>query len=444
MRGRHRVSAALLAAGLACGTAGVAMWQASPAGAVELFSFELNAGARGVNVFSPALKDATLDDPGAAIGETEASLESGPVGHGMAAVAWPGPTAANGGTLLLVLQPGCGVTGPANIPNGATPLCPVPDEAAQQANVPLRAEAQSGSEVPTSTNDQVPGVHLTATALKDKVSGDATVNKIGGALGSLGKIVTHSDSSTSDAGGAAIGTSTVQDVSLGQGAVKIQSIISTAKATTDGTTAGGNGTTVISGLTIGGQPATIDQHGLHFGGSNQPANAVANQLAQQALGSAGIGMTLGAPTKEVKGSAAVVGAPSLVISIKMGDATWYLIFGGAKASVTGAPGDSSVVDDLLGGSFDSSSSFDSGGAAFTDVGSAPVVDVPSSSGTGAGNGEVALGPTENAVSKGRPIRPGAVLLGVLAAGLLAVGMKRLSDEALVERAGTSCPLDGEG
>jgi hypothetical protein len=37
-----------------------------------------------------------------------------------------------------------------------------------------------------------------------------------------------------------------------------------------------------------------------------------------------------------------------------------------------------------------------------------------------------------------------VILGALAAGLLAVGMRRLGDGVLAEQAGTTCPLEGEG
>jgi uncharacterized protein (TIGR03382 family) len=44
---------------------------------------------------------------------------------------------------------------------------------------------------------------------------------------------------------------------------------------------------------------------------------------------------------------------------------------------------------------------------------------------------------------GKPIKPGAIILGVLAAGLLAVGMRRLGDDVLAEQAGTTCPLDGD-
>jgi hypothetical protein len=57
---------------------------------------------------------------------------------------------------------------------------------------------------------------------------------------------------------------------------------------------------------------------------------------------------------------------------------------------------------------------------------------------------VALGPVQNAASSGKPVKPGAILLGVLGAGLLAVGMRRLGDNVLTEQAGSTCPLDGEG
>ena len=48
-----------------------------------------------------------------------------------------------------------------------------------------------------------------------------------------------------------------------------------------------------------------------IGEEGQPLNAVANQIAKEALADAGAQMVLGAPTKEFDGPTGVVSAPSL-------------------------------------------------------------------------------------------------------------------------------------
>ena len=437
-RGRgRRTGAAFVAVGLLLGALSVAPFRAGPASAVELFSFELTAGARGFQYFNESAADADLAEPGGGVGETRAELASGPIGYGLSAVAFPGALIANGGTLLLVLRPD------------------TPAAVANQLNVPLRAEARSGQNPPETTNTQAPGTTLKASATGDKVTADANVASAGGVPGNFGRTNAHSETRNGTDGGISEGNSEVQDIDLG--AVKIKSVTSTASAKTDGTKAEGNAVTTVTGLEIGGQPATIDEDGLKIGSAGAPANAVANQIANAALASGGFDIRLTEPVEEVEGATAKVTAGSLIITQKSeGGGLGTLVFGGASAMATGAPGDPSLLTDVdLGSdtSFDTgsvdtgSTSFDTGTSSFdtgglTDTG-ATTVDTPLSTPTGGAAEEVALGPTRNAASGGKPIKAGAVLLGVVAAAFMAFGMRRLSDNVLVEGGSViTCSLEG--
>jgi hypothetical protein len=434
---RRRVGAAFILTGLLCGTGALAAFQATPASAVEFGSFDLRAGARGTTIFNDDASGARQFEGTAP--ETEATLQNGPVGNGLAAVAWPGPLAGNAGTLLLVLQPGCTATSPVGLASGSTPVCPLPDDA-KQINVPVRAEARSGDNPPTKTFTGVPGTELTATAEAAKVTADATINKSASQPGTFGPTSAHSlVSQTADAA-IAQGNSTVQDIDLG-GVIKIDSVTSLAKATTDGTKADGSAATAVNGMTVAGQPAYVDDKGFHIGEQGQDTNAVANQIAQQALGQGGFNIYVSTPQKEISGAAAKVTAGSLIITQKSDSGVTGYIFGGSQASVTAAPGSGDLLSGLGGDEF-SGGTDGVGSGSLSDVGG--VSPSGPSSGAPGGNGPVAIGPIKNASSGGKPVRPGAVVLGALAAVFLAVGMRRLSDDVLTERAAaTSCSLEAD-
>ena len=426
--GRSRRGAALIAAGLLCGAGAVGFYLAPTARAAELSSFDLRANATGFQWFSTSAKDAALDDPGTGVPMTQVHLESGPVGYGLSTVLWPGALASNGGTLLLVVQP----TTPPGVANAA--------------NYPIRAESRTGQNPPESHDNHVAGTDLTATALNDMVSADAVINKAAGIPGTFGTTTTHSLVKTSDVGGVAEAFSLVQDINIGE-VIKIESVSSRADASTDGTKSGGDAVTVVNGMEIGGQPAYVDQDGLHIGERNQPVNAVANQIAQQALAGAGYKIYVSSPQKETTGAMTTVQAGSLIIThhtdkSEFGDASDETYrFGGAAATVTGEGGDVTALlgetTDLTGGDLGGT------GGSVGDLGGGGGGNVPAAGGGGGGNDQ-AVGQLQPIASHGKAIRPGALILAILGAGLLAFGMKRLSDDVLAEQLQqTTCTLEGD-
>ena len=325
----RRTAAALTLAVLACAAASIAGVRARPAAAAPLFAYELRAEARAIQVFQDDPVGNARNAEGQ-VPEARANLNTGPVGYGLASVAWPGPLAANAGSLILVAS--------ADAPPEVTAL-----------NYPVRAESRTGQNPPTTTYTQVPGVSLTSTAKPDLVSADASVANTLADTGTFGPARASGKTSLSGSSGIAESFNVVNDVVLGGGVVTIQSVRSAAMATTDGTKSGGKASTTVVGLAIGGQPATIDESGLRIGDSSQPLNEAANAAARQALADAGMDIVLSAPTKEVKGAAATLTAGSLVVVWKPSDSALFsVVLGGAQAAVKGAPGTDDDAGSLTG------------------------------------------------------------------------------------------------
>ena len=62
----------------------------------------------------------------------------------------------------------------------------------------------------------------------------------------------------------------MRKVSLGGGAVTMDSVESVAHAVTTGKTATGTASTTVHGMKIGGVPVTLDDKGIHVQGQGQP------------------------------------------------------------------------------------------------------------------------------------------------------------------------------
>jgi hypothetical protein len=416
------VLAGAVAAVLSLGTFAV---DAPSASADGLLGYDMSADARGAQVFT-LIPDSQLQ-PEMNIPQASATQQSG-TGYGLASSAWPGAIVANGGTLLGILVPG------------------FPPEVAALLVYPVRAEARTGQDPPTTSYD-APGLVMRSRA--DDTSAEAEARAQGVSLlpGSFGVIKTTA--STRATGSTAVSTarSEIQNLDLA-GVLKIDHIVSTAKATSDGEKGSGTASTVITGATVMGQGVTIDETGLHFGDTNTPIDAVVQQVAKQALDSAGIKVTLGPATKELQGASAVLGANSLVVTLTQQGYTLGFTLGGARAASVASSED--ALDDLLGdvGTDVLGDNF-SGDALTGDLGFGDLGDVGGGAvdlggDTGSGNGpSVDLAPT-TAAAKGRPLSQAAMVLGALAAFLVGVGLRRLNTAVLADpNAAIACRLPGD-
>jgi hypothetical protein len=165
------------------------------------------------------------------------------------------------------------------------------------------------------------------------------------------------------------------------------------------------------------------------------------------LDSAGIKVTVGPATHEVKGASAVVGAQSIVITLTQNGYTLGFALGGARAASVASTGDAlgDIIDvgsDVLGDATGVIGGDTSGGLGLGDLGGFGDVVTNTGGGGSRGTGEsVDLSPMAAAAS-GKPLSRAAIVLGALAALLIGAGMRRLNTAVLADQT-VACTLPGQ-
>ena len=431
--------AALLTAGVACLLGAVVppvVAQEAEKGS-GLGSFSLSANAPAVQV--------QIDDGGrcgrsvagtagceGVVPESVSTLAKGPIGFALSSVVWPGTLAGNLGSTIIL-------AGGSDVPPEATML-----------NSPVRAEARTGGDGEPVVYDDVPGARMTAQAVDDEVKADAEVAQSAAlGAGTFGNSRSSTRTAvTGVAGAVAEASSSVSDISIAAGVVTIGSVRSTAKATTDGTTATVEGRTVTTGMKIGGIPVEITDEGITVQETSAPLNKTLSDTVNAAIEQAGMTIALSQPVETKERGNADYRAGSLVFVWQpQPDQQFTVVLGGAAVSVAAEP----------------ELTFDLG----DDLAVAPPVDAPALTGGVSGappTGEVPLAgdlgaapdvaapadpvaaPQTAPVARRLPlpdgISPVSVLLGLLGAGLLAAGLRRLPDRLLQQAPATRCVLEG--
>ena len=370
---------------------------------------------------------------------SEAMLQPGPQGYGLATVAWPGSLVGNGGSTLGLL--------------GA----PIPPSLGSSLNDPVRAEVRSGTGPASVTDDPGPGVSMAAS-----IQG-VTVTSRAAMAGSTGPAPGSSLGSTEATSAARLtGASTVeaqssgrvQDIDIG-GVIRISSVVSSADARSDGSTGHGSGATTFSGVTVAGFPATVDQSGLHVGPASTPLGATVSQAADQALAAAGMKVFVVQPQLQLQGADVTYTAESLLVYWAPPNSqgnTFTVSIGGATASAGASPGfgsgtGPSATTGAAGPA--PSGTGATGPGAGLGAGSASGLSsgglssgAPSAAGpAGAGGGPALSSLTADPLAQ--PIGPGVswawVALALLGAGAVALGLFRLP-AGLLRMTTTACPL----
>lgn len=284
-------------------------------------SLALKATAGGVQVNGDGLTGLAPGSAASSIPLASGKL-SRSVSHGLASIAWPGALAAGAGSLLLLLGPNPCVPGddpvthrPIPVVGGACDtVAPIPQPVMDNyhyLNSPIRAEA--GYPATQHADSGATGAQMKADAAADAASAEA---QIGGGMTSSGlrfgtvktTISLKADGPTSAVGKAA---STAQNISVAS-VLTIESVASTATATTKGTTSAASGGTTVTGMKVAGIPVTVDGQGVHANGAG-PNTEAATAAAQAALKNAGIRVYITSPTKLVQGGTASFHAGSFVI-----------------------------------------------------------------------------------------------------------------------------------
>ncbi|HWE70093.1 MAG TPA: choice-of-anchor P family protein [Acidimicrobiales bacterium] len=243
----------------AAGAAGLFTFAAVPAvfadtttttaAAPSLVSWTTNADANAIDI--------VIDDTGGLAGvhpideitipEDTADFETGPFGHGLASVFWPGATGGNFGSASADLPL------PAQLKPLFAPL-----------NDPVRAEtfAPAGPTNVTYPAGNTTGV-FTASSHADAngTTATASLTNLSDALIGL-KAVSGTAHATATSTATATATSDTGQISLLGGLIVFSGVESTATASSDGTTLTGTTNTDIGNLTIAGVPVAVGTNGL--------------------------------------------------------------------------------------------------------------------------------------------------------------------------------------
>ncbi|MFZ6003451.1 MAG: hypothetical protein ACOYXM_05895 [Actinomycetota bacterium] len=345
------------------------------------------------------------------IAHTEATLSAGPTGYALASTFWPGPLAANAGSLAVLL----GAPGQAG-----------------EANYAGRAEAFS----PGGPNDaSLPGMEAHAEGgVAEAVAGAQDFESAPGAA--TGDVRTRSYSAFEAGKLESVSTCTASDMDFADGAVTIGSVRTEAQAITDGATASAGGRTVVSGMKVAGQNAEVDEEGVRF---TDPATA---PIGNQVLANFGISMFIAAPRTTEGTSSASHRAGSLVV-IWDPPGTDY----GYSYDICGSE---AAVDLRVGLAFEPPTTLppvpttiDLGGPVFTPPppSSGPVITTAPPTTAPPAEEEEAIGPVPISFVRDLSIWPYIIgFASIVAAGF---GLGRVREAALLpQAAAVNCPLEG--
>jgi hypothetical protein len=412
-------------------------WQSAQAQDAPKFqSYTLSATAPGFEMYEDEPSANAHPEGGGQAPYSTSALVSGS-GYGLSSIAWPGATEANADKVALLLFPK-EVQG-VPVPDAVAALVKT---AAPAANYPIRAEARTGENRPDATLD-AQGATLKAHADPLLAQATATMKGATGQAGfSFGNAETIANSVLSDNAGQASADSKVTKIDIG-GVIKIDSVTSHAEAATNGVAAEApKGSTVVQGMTVAGQPAYVDEQGVHVGSEQgQPANVVASQIANQALNSGGFFFYVSQPQSEQAGASASYTAGSLLILwIPPGNPSknvFTIALGGSRVAVTAVPGsDFNVKTPAPSIPTFSAPAASAGSPARPGISSTPLTSASPAS------------PEKPAATQlgGKPIAAtvngitGQVILGLLGSGLMFFGFRRVADD-IVDRAPSTCPLE---
>jgi hypothetical protein len=328
-------------------TALVSLALARPAGAQESES-QLGgyvAGAAGwafsFQPFLPALLP-TGDAPvETTFSLSTASVKSGGIALGRAAIVWPGSAAANLGPLIeqAAGQPGFA---------GLVPPYPGAVEASARDGEVLRSVS--------------PLVTMRAFGSASRAEGDSRTPDVNlpGVL-KIDSVSSNSVAEVSDVDVTSGCTVHLEGVTLLGGAIKIAAIHSRSITTSTGSSGTAGGDLEVAGLTIAGIKAELTAAGLHATGLPSQASPIPGVSAvfpgtnpdaalNKALASLGVSMTLTRPVDKVNGATADRLANGVLISI-VNPAVAGGRFDVTLAS-TGSSAQATPLSDLAGGGLD--------------------------------------------------------------------------------------------
>jgi hypothetical protein len=416
---------------------------AEPGSGLGSIDVEAHASGFRVPMYSSSGEDVEAEVPWATV-----TMQTGGSTHALTSMYWPGDTGGHGGDTLKLLGTPCILFNP----QGALPVdppcvyqpSPPPDSVYQGLNDPYKAEAQSGTGSPTATSGGQ-GVSMLAVAHSTDASAQTVMSgsSLPGAGDTFGETTTvTSVKATGPSALVVDATSIVHNISLGGGAITIDSVKSVAHAVSDTVTGTGTAQTTVNGMKVAGVPVTVDSSGIHVASQSGPLPPT-DQL-NTALAQSGFRIYVAKPTKTVKGAAITLDSGSLILMQtnsqyggNANDTGRMLILGGAGISADTSKGfdfsmpaipPTSSVAAPPGAAPAASASLPGGSAPVVAAGAAaPVVAAPRLAG--------------NSTKLPGGLAPGWLVLSLLGSGLVAAALRRLPDSVLAAT-GPGCPLEG--
>jgi hypothetical protein len=389
-----------------------------------------------------------LSAPYAVAGLTQGSA------HALSSTLWPGDTFANACAAF-----------PDGFPSKTDPNFSFYPPDAPRAPIPCdtyRAETF----FPQGPADAKPpfdvsGTTTTAHSDEKESTAKAEVTPQGGPGAQIGSLSSNATSSIKGGKAVSEAVSQVGNIVLGDGVVRIESVISKAKAVSDGTASDAQGSTVIQGFTIANTPVSVTQDGVSISGQ-PPANVLGQVIdpVNTALKALGMSISLSKPAVTKDGSKAQVSTGGLQITFDnaglvtsipadvrsnvpvdlTGKTT--LVFGSASASTDASPG---FGESLPPGDVPPVAEIASTDSAPLGPGDTAVTstDVPASTGTIAAPAptRATVQAARASVVNGQAVGFGLILLAMVGAIAAAVGLHRLGTGLFEPIAVTNCPQE---
>jgi hypothetical protein len=390
---------------------------------------------------------------------SEVVMSAGLSGHALTSVFWPGGTAGAGGSTLYTATNGC-------IPPAGPCAITLPESSFEQLNDPMKAQAQTGAGKPVDKNDQN-GITQEAVAKPATMTATSTItaSKVPQVSEAFGKTTATSAIKIRGPKTALVtASSTLRDVSLAGGLVKISSISSTATATSNTVTGTGKAATTVSGATIAGIPVTIDSNGIEVKGKGSKRPALTDQV-NKALKQSGISIYVAQPTKTISGPNVTVDAGNLIVLFQQSQYVAQANDTGALLQLGGASISANTGKGFRLKTFPTNPTTPIGPSGGTTTGgSAPAgngAGTAAGGGIGGGAGNVPAGGSTNTGGSSAGQQPHVapapalaasaahlltgygivwVVLGALLAAGLAFGLRRLPDR-LLQTPTVTCPLE---
>jgi hypothetical protein len=307
---------------------------------------------------------------------------------------------------------------------------------------------------------EIAGTTMSAHSEEQESVGKGEVTPVGASGEQIGASMSTSTASIKTGVAIAESVSRASDIILGAGAIRIESVVSTAKATSDGSAADAVGSTKVQGFTVAGFPVAVTTDGVSIAGQVNVPNPLGQVIdpVNAALEALGVKITLSNPIVTKDGGKAEVIAGGLIMSFDnalvvenippevkanfpidpQGKLT--LVFGQASASADASPGfgEDLAIEDVapVAEITDTGTGDLSAGdtvAVATDVSSAPVAAPADSGATVRGTRAAAI--TTSAVGLG------LVLLALAGAILGAVGLRKLGTGMFEPISVTACPQE---